>query len=102
MGIDISFIIPVYNKSIKQVKDCVVSIQKIRNGINYEIIIIDDGSKADLSKIYKNFSRKSKIQYYYQENKGVSSARNEGIDRAKRSEERRGGEGCRSRWSPCQ
>lgn len=83
MKINISFVIPVYNKSIKQVKDCVVSIQKIRNGINYEIIIIDDGSKADLSKIYKNFSRKSKIQYYYQENKGVSSARNEGIDRAK-------------------
>lgn len=83
MKINISFVIPVYNKTIEQVKNCILSIKKIQIKANYEILIIDDGSNADLSEAYKKFSQKNSIQYFYQKNQGVSKARNKGIDKAK-------------------
>ncbi|MDQ7068096.1 MAG: glycosyltransferase family A protein [Sulfurimonas sp.] len=44
-----------------------------------EIIVIDDGSTDDTSKIIQKFPN---IKYIYQENRGVSSARNLGITNA--------------------
>ena len=45
-----------------------------------EVIIIDDGSTDKTSQITKDFPN---IKYFYQENSGVSSARNLGIKKAK-------------------
>ncbi len=45
-----------------------------------EVIVVDDGSTDDTSKIQHDFPQ---IKYIYQENKGVSSARNLGIQNAK-------------------
>jgi len=44
-----------------------------------EIIIIDDGSTDDTKKLVSKYSDK-RIKYFYQENKGVSFARNKGIE----------------------
>jgi glycosyltransferase involved in cell wall biosynthesis len=46
-----------------------------------EIIVIDDGSTDDTASVISSLD--SKIQYIYQENHGVSHARNTGIKRAK-------------------
>lgn len=80
---DITFIIPVYNKPVDQVKKCLISIKKLSSDIINEIIIIDDGSNNKLNEQYKNIAYKYDAKYFYEENKGVSHARNVGIRNAK-------------------
>lgn len=50
---------------------------------DWELIIIDDGSKDDTASIVKKYTNNEKITYFYQENTGVSIARNHGIRKAK-------------------
>lgn len=73
----ISVIIPIYNRAHL--------IERALNSVfdqtyeNIEVIIVDDGSADDLTKVltlYKN------IHYFFQENKGVSAARNLGLKKA--------------------
>lgn len=80
---ELSIIIPVYNTDYQILKQCLESIIKKDQNFLYEIIIIDDGSNSINSLKYKELIGDSKIKYIYQENKGVSSARNLGISRAK-------------------
>lgn len=80
---ELSIIIPVYNTDYQILKQCLESIIKKDQNFLYEIIIIDDGSNSINSLKYKELIWDSKIKYIYQENKGVSSARNLGISRAK-------------------
>lgn len=51
---------------------------------NWECIIVNDGSKDDTERIALEFCQKDKrICYFFQENRGVSSARNFGISKVK-------------------
>lgn len=82
MNYEMSFIIPVYNKKVEQLSECIDSIIGIKKH-SFEIIIIDDGSIKSNSKEYqKLISNKTNIKYFYQNNKGVSCARNLGITKA--------------------
>ena len=47
---------------------------------NFEILIIDDGSTDDTRSVIQVNKR---IKYYHQENKGLSSARNFGIEKSR-------------------
>lgn len=79
---ELSIIVPVYNTS-KYLQKCLDSIinQTLKK---IEIIIINDGSTDNSEEIVLNYLRKdTRIQYYKQENKGVSSARNKGIELSK-------------------
>ena len=78
----VSFIVPVYNKSVIQFKKCLNSIL-FQNNFIKEILVIDDGSKAELGKEYALISKKLGARYIYQKNMGVSSARNKGIKEAR-------------------
>jgi len=49
---------------------------------DFEIIIIDDGSTDDTKQMLYEYSDK-RIEYFYQENKGVSFARNKGLEESK-------------------
>lgn len=77
-----SIIIPVYNAENCIVR-CIDSI--FRSGIkDFEVILIDDGSTDCSNEVCKKLEKKYKqISYIYQENSGVSSARNNGINHAK-------------------
>lgn len=78
---DFSVIIPAYNcessiaNTVKSI--CDVQINEM------EIIIVDDGSNDNTGNECKSLiSQYSFIKYYYQENQGVSVARNYGISKA--------------------
>jgi len=71
----ISVIIPTYNRleKLKRAVDSVLS----QTYKDFELIIVDDGSTDNTRTFFENFDG---IKYIYQENKGVSSARNTGIN----------------------
>lgn len=77
----LSVIIPVYNAE-KYLNTCVESVLA-QDFSDYEIILVNDGSKDESGKICDSFADKyPHVIAYHKENGGVSSARNLGIDRA--------------------
>ena len=76
----ISVIIPLYNAE-KTIEKCVVALLH-QSYSNIEIVIVDDGSIDSSAAVVRKLEN-NKIKYYYQENKGVSSARNLGIIKSK-------------------
>ena len=76
-----SIIVPVYNLE-KYVSKCLDSIfnQPFKD---YEVIVVNDGSKDNSLDIIKKYTKKYKnITLIDQKNKGLSVARNEGIKKA--------------------
>ncbi|MDN3666875.1 glycosyltransferase [Algibacter miyuki] len=80
----LSIILPVYNVE-KYIVKCLESIyfQDVSTN-DYEVIIIDDGTKDKSMELIKEFSKKyNNIIVHHQENKGLANARNKGIGLAK-------------------
>lgn len=77
----VSVVVPIYNTE-KYIERAVKSICN-QTYKNIEILLVDDGStdKSD-SVCLKLKQEDERISYFYQENQGVSSARNVGIDHA--------------------
>lgn len=78
----ISIIVPVYNAE-KTLRECVDSIlcQGYRD---FELLLIDDGSKDSSPLICDEYAIKDdRVMAFHQLNRGVSSARNFGIEHAK-------------------
>ncbi len=81
----LSIIIPLYNKE-KYIERCLESI--IGQGLpfkDYEIIIVDDGSKDSGGELVQNYTNKNEylnLHLLKQKNQGPSAARNKGIDKA--------------------
>lgn len=76
----ISIIIPTYNRS-ESLSLAVKSVQDQTRSI-WELIIIDDGSENNTQEVLKDTLKDNRIKYYYQENQGVSVARNYGAELA--------------------
>lgn len=77
----ISVIVPVYNVE-KYLPQCIDSILK-QDFLDFELLLIDDGSKDKSSLICDEYTRQDKrVKVFHKENGGVSSARNLGIDKA--------------------
>ncbi|HML64706.1 MAG TPA: glycosyltransferase [Dysgonomonas sp.] len=80
--IEISIIIPVYNVEV-YLEECLSSVCS-QTFINYEIVIIDDGSTDSSLSIIKKYAEKdSRIRFFVQENNGISATRNKGLREAK-------------------
>ncbi|GGB81089.1 glycosyltransferase [Dyadobacter sediminis] len=75
-----SVIIPVYNRpdELQELLEC-LALQTYRN---FEVIIIEDGSRIKCDEVVRNFQNKLDIRYYYKENGGQGFARNHGFERA--------------------
>lgn len=77
----ISIVIPVYNVESK-LHRCLISIQN-QSYSDFEVLLIDDGSKDSSGSICDEFAKKdSRFKVYHTENRGVSKARNFGIEKA--------------------
>lgn len=77
----VSIIVPVYNLE-NYIDNCINSLLN-QTYKNIEIICVDDGSKdSSAAVISKLMESDSRIRYIYQENSGVSAARNKGVDNA--------------------
>lgn len=78
----ISVIVPVYNGE-KYLSACIESILR-QTYPDFELLLIDDGSTDDSLKICQKYAdRDSRVRIFSQANRGVSSARNRGIDEAR-------------------
>ena len=75
MGVKFSIVMPVYNseRTIERALNSVVQ----QSYQDYELIVVDDGSKDSSFEICKSFESKYKnIRLFSQQNSGPSSARN--------------------------
>ena len=80
-NIMISVIIPMYNTG-DTIERCLTSLMR-QSFRDTEIIVVDDGSTDNGADVVLNMAAKDKrIRYIRQENRGVSSARNHGLDEA--------------------
>lgn len=83
MSLLLSIIVPIYNAE-RYLYNNILSIfnQKEDTG-NFEVVLVNDGSTDDSEKVCLKLQEKYKqIKYIYQENNGVSSARNKGLEEA--------------------
>ena len=78
----ISVIIPVYN-SEHSIKRCVDSVT-VQNYQNFELILVDDGSKDGSGAMCDNFAAQdNRVHIIHQKNAGAGAARNAGLTMAK-------------------
>jgi glycosyltransferase involved in cell wall biosynthesis len=75
----VSVVIPAYNCAayVGQAVDSVLR----QTYTDWEIIVVDDGSRDDTKLILEQYG--DRIRYIYQQNQGVSIARNRGIELAR-------------------
>ena len=80
----LSIIIPLYDAQ-EYVLPCLESVDKSIDGINAEVILIDDGSEGNgIARIAKTWAdMHGKFKYYRIEHCGLSDARNAGVSKAK-------------------
>lgn len=81
-NIDFSVIVPVYNVE-RYLEQCIESILS-QTYLNFELLLIDDGSTDLSSNICDRYSEKDyRVRVLHKENGGVCSARNLGIKESK-------------------
>ena len=80
---DVSIIISTFNYD-KYIRECIEScLHQTNHNLEYEVIVIDDGSTDNTKEVVSKFTHNKNIQYYFQENSERSIARNYGIKNAK-------------------
>jgi glycosyltransferase involved in cell wall biosynthesis len=79
MAYKVSIIVPCFNHA-KYLEECIQSVKQ-QSYTDWECIIVDDGSSDDTQTVSRKLENE-RITYIYQENKGLSGARNTGIRKA--------------------
>ena len=74
----ISVIVPVYNVSpyLREALDSLIH----QTWKNLEILLVDDGSTDGSGEICDEYARDPRVRVFHQENRGLSGARNTGLD----------------------
>lgn len=76
-----SIIVPVYNRP-DEIDELLQSVCQ-QTITDFEVIVVEDGSKVDCKHVVEKYSQQISIQYYYKENTGPGQSRNYGVERAK-------------------
>ena len=77
----ISFIIPVYDRP-EEVGELLNSFTAQKEKLEFEILVVDDGSKAKCDRICQAYSHILPVWYFYKENSGPAATRNYAMERA--------------------
>lgn len=80
--IDVSFIIPVYNRP-DEVKELLDSFLMLEGEKDFEIVIVEDGSQISSKEVVSQFDRTLHVSYFNKPNSGPGDSRNYGMRRAK-------------------
>ncbi|RLZ11540.1 glycosyltransferase [Faecalibacter macacae] len=78
--IQLSIIVAVYERQ-DELTELLSSLTKQTNS-NFEMIIVDDGSKNKLDTVCAKFQDQLDIKYYYKSNSGPGKSRNYGMEKA--------------------
>lgn len=76
----ISIIIPTYNRAAYVARAVASALQQ--GFAEVEVVVVDDGSTDDTRAALASYASDSRIHYHYQANRGRSTARNVGLERA--------------------
>lgn len=77
-----SFIIPVYNRP-DEINELLESFTKLHGNLDFEIVLVEDGSELDCKSVVDSFQSRLPISYYFKQNSGPGDSRNYGMKRAK-------------------
>ena len=75
-----SLIVPVFNRP-NEVDELLESLTK-QTFTDFEVIIVEDGSKVRCDDVVKKYQDRLDIHYYYKENSGPGQSRNYGAERS--------------------
>ncbi len=81
MQLHYSFIVPVYNRP-EEIDELLHSFSQLKTDLQYEIVIVEDGSSKTSEYLVAKYSRLN-ISYYSKSNTGPGDSRNFGMQRAK-------------------
>ena len=76
-----SIIVPVYNRP-DEVDELLDSLTR-QAYADFEVIIVEDGSKVRCKEVCDKYADKLRLSYYYKDNSGPGQSRNYGAERAK-------------------
>ena len=76
-----SIIIPLYNRP-QEIKELLETLTQ-QTYKQFEVLVIEDGSKDDAAETVKSFANKLDVKYFVKENTGQGFTRNYGFERAK-------------------
>lgn len=83
MSASVSFILPYYRIEGMLLKRCLDSLLSLPSDIDYEVILVDDGTpETSVPAWLSEWQVPSCVRYFYQENKGLGGARNTGLSLA--------------------
>lgn len=82
MQIEISIIVPVYNRP-EEVRELLQSLQNQETKKDFEVVIVEDGSTESSEDVVELYRDALQISYYFKENSGPGDSRNFGMKKAK-------------------
>lgn len=77
---DLQIIIPAYNVE-KYVADCLDSVFSQQTNYRYLVVVVNDGSTDSTAEVLAKYQNHDNIRIVNQQNCGISSARNKGLER---------------------
>lgn len=78
MNPQISVIVPVYNGE-RYLHECIDSIL-IQSFTNFELILVDDGSKDESARICYDYAKKDhRVRVIHKQNEGINATRRRGV-----------------------
>ena len=75
-----SIIIPLYNRP-QEIDELLHTLTK-QSYTQFEVLVVEDGSKKDAKSIVEGYQNQLDVKYYYKENEGQGFSRNYGFARA--------------------
>lgn len=76
-----SIIVPLYNRP-QEIDELLFTLVQ-QDYQNFEVLIIEDGSKLDARSIVESYADRLTVRYFYKKNEGQGFARNYGFEQAK-------------------